>query len=141
MPQCQFSVFCCFRVLEKYTANILGIGRNKSQSSYFSRYETESNVEMEGSQGQPHHRVVRPSPWPRHQVVGPPGPHPEAALPPIYSPRRENPMDLINFPENILQAAAIVEARSGGSKSSSRNPAREGNHHRRPSSSPCQPPE
>jgi hypothetical protein len=48
---------------------------------------------------------------------------------------------LINFPENILQAAGVVDARSGGSRISSRHPAGEGNHHERPSSSPCLPPE
>jgi hypothetical protein len=45
------------------------------------------------------------------------------------------------FPENILQGADIVDARSGGSRSFSRHPAGEGNHHRRPSSSPCLPSE
>jgi hypothetical protein len=45
------------------------------------------------------------------------------------------------FPENILQAATVIHARSGGSRSSSRHSAGEGNHHRRPSSSPCLPPE
>jgi hypothetical protein len=124
-----------------YTRNILGIGRNKSQSSYFSRHEMESKAKTEGSQGQPHHRVARPAPGPRHQVVGPPGPPPDAALPPIYYPRRGKPKHPINFPRNILQAAAVVDARSGGSRSSSRHPAEEGNHHRRPSSSPCLPPE
>jgi hypothetical protein len=94
-----------------------------------------------GARGQPHHRVAWPTPGPRHQVVGPPGPPPDAALPPIYSPRQENPKCPINFPENILQAAAVIDARSGGSRSSSRHPAGEGNHHRRPSSSPCLPPE
>jgi hypothetical protein len=44
-----------------------------------------------GARGQPHHRVVQASPWPCHQVVGPPGPPPDVALPPIYSPRWENP--------------------------------------------------
>jgi hypothetical protein len=48
---------------------------------------------------------------------------------------------LNSFPENILQAAAVVDARSGGSRSSSRHPAGEGNHHRRPSSSPFLPPD
>jgi hypothetical protein len=93
-----------------------------------------------GTRGQPHHRVARPAPRPRHQVVGPPGPPPDAALPPIYSPRRGKPKPPINFPRNILQVTAIVAARSGGSRSTSRHPAREGNHHRRPSSSPCLPP-
>jgi hypothetical protein len=74
-------------------------------------------------------------------VVGPPGPPPDAALPPIYSPRREKSKDLINFLQNILRETAIVDARSGGSRSSFWHPAREGNHHRRHSSSPCLPSE
>jgi hypothetical protein len=136
------SLFSAIFVFQKsYTRNILRIGQNKSQSSYFSRHETESKAETEGSQGQPHHRVAQPSPWPRHQVVGPPGPPPDAALPPIYSPRRENPKPPINFLENILQATAVIDARLGGSRSSSRHPAGERNHHWRPSSSPCLPSE
>jgi hypothetical protein len=66
---------------------------------------------------------------------------PDIALPPIYSARRENPKSPNSFPENILQAAGVIHARSGGSRSSSRHPVGEGNHHRRPSSSPCLPPE
>jgi hypothetical protein len=58
----------------------------------------------------------------------------------IFSSTRK-PYGPVNFPENILQAAAVVDARSGGSRSSSRHPVGEGNHHRRPSSSPCLPPE
>jgi hypothetical protein len=71
----------------------------------------------------------------------PPGPHSNAALPPIYSPRRENLKTPDQFPQNILQATTIIDARSGGSRSSSRHPAGEGNHHRRPSSLPCLPSE
>jgi hypothetical protein len=83
--------FAIFVFQKSYTGNILGIGWNKSRSSYFSRHKTESKAETEGSHGQPHHRVAQTSPWPRHQVVGPPGPPLDAALPPIYSPQRENP--------------------------------------------------
>jgi hypothetical protein len=128
-----------FMFWKSYTGNILGIGWNKSQSSYFSRYETESKAETEGASRQAHHRVARPAPGPRHQVVWPPGPPPDATLLPIYSPRRENPKNPINFLENILQA--IVDAGSRGSRSSSQHPAGEMNHHQRPSSSPCLPPE
>jgi hypothetical protein len=136
------SLFSAVFVFQKsYTGNILGIGWNKSRSSYFFQHETGSKAETEGASRQAHHRVARPTPGPRHQVVWPPGPPPDVALPPTYSPRRENPKDPIDFPENILQAAAIIEARSGGSRSSSRHPAGEGNHHRRPSSSLCLPPE
>jgi hypothetical protein len=46
------SLFSTIFVFQKsYTGNILGIGQNKSQSSYFSRHKTESKAEMEGSRG------------------------------------------------------------------------------------------
>jgi hypothetical protein len=46
------SLFSAVFVFQKsYTGNILGIGRNKSQSSYFTQHETESKAETEGSQG------------------------------------------------------------------------------------------
>jgi hypothetical protein len=83
----------------------------------------------------------RGPPWPLRAMVWAPGPLPDAALPPIYSPRWENLKGPINFPRNLLQAVAVVDARSGGSRSSSRNPAGEGNQRRRPSSSPWLPPE
>jgi hypothetical protein len=45
------SLFSDVFVFQKsYTGNILGIGWNKSRSSYFSWHETESKVEMEGGQ-------------------------------------------------------------------------------------------
>jgi hypothetical protein len=133
------SLFSAVFVFQKsYTGNILGIGRNKSRSSYFP--DTRSPKQRRrGASRQAHHRVARPTPGLRHQVVWPPGPPPDAALPPIYSPRRENLKHPINFLENILQAATVIDARSGGSRSSSRYPAGEGNHHRRPSSSLCLP--
>jgi hypothetical protein len=43
--------FAIFVFQKSYTGNILGIGRNKSRSSYFSQYEMESKAETEGSQG------------------------------------------------------------------------------------------
>jgi hypothetical protein len=133
-------VFCYFVFQKSYTGNILGIGRNKSRSSYFSRHETESKAETEGVSRQAHHRVARPTPGPCHQVVWPPA---HLLTPPfrLYILLGEKTKDLINFPWNILQAAAIVDARSGGSRSSSRHPAGEGNHHWRPSSSSSLPPE
>jgi hypothetical protein len=71
---------------KSYTGNFLGIGRNKSRTSYFYRSIAKTEDETEGARGQPHHRVARPSPWPRHQVVTPAGPPPDAALSPIYIP-------------------------------------------------------
>jgi hypothetical protein len=137
MPQCQFPVSAVFVFWKSYTGTILGIGR----VPIFSEVSRSPKQRRRGARRRPHHPMARATPWPRRDLVWAPGPLPDAALPPIYSPRRENLKDSINFPRNILQAAAIVNTRSGGSRSSSRHPAGEGNHHRKPSLSPCLPPE
>jgi hypothetical protein len=134
-----FLLFLCFR---KATPEIFSeLDETKAKIPIFPEASQSPKLRRRRTRDQAHHRVVRPSPWPRHQVVWPPGPPSDAALPPIYSPRWENLKGPINFPRNILQAAAVINARSGGSRSSSRHPAGEGNHRRRPSSSPCLPPE
>jgi hypothetical protein len=134
------SLFSAIFVFQKrYTGNILGIGRNKSRTSYFYRSFTKTEDDMEGARGQPHHRGARPNPWPRPPMVRSPGPTPDDAPSAIKSPRREKPKGRIAFPRNILQAA-VVETRSGGSRSSSRHPAGEGNPCRRPSPPPWSPP-
>jgi hypothetical protein len=119
------SLFSAVFVFQKsYTGNILGIRRNKSRTSYFSRHEMKSKDETEGGQDSATHpRAARARPWPRHQGVSCPSPPPDTARTPIYFPRREKPKDPINFPRNILQAAAVIDARSRGSRSSSRHPA------------------
>jgi hypothetical protein len=133
-----FLLFLCFG---KATQEIFSeLDETKAEVLIFPDTRWSPKQRRRGTRGRPHHGVARASPWPRHQVVGPPGPPPDAALPPIYSPRWENLKDPINFPRNILQATAVVDTRSGGSRSSSRHPAGEGNHRRRPSSSPCLPP-
>jgi hypothetical protein len=134
-----FLLFLCFR---KATQEIFSeMDETKAKIPIFSEASRSPKLRRRRTRGQAHNREARPSPWPRHQVVWPPGPPSDAALPPIYSPRRENLKAPINFPQNILQDVAVIDARSGGSRSSSRHPAEEGNHHRRPSSSPCLPPE
>jgi hypothetical protein len=136
-----FSVVFVFQ--KSYTGNILGIGWNKSRTSYFYRsfQKTKDETEGGGGRGWPHHRGVRPSPWPHPPMVSPPGPPPDDAPSPIKTPHREKPKGQIAFSRNILQAAAIIESRSGGSRSSSWHPAREGNPCRRPSTPPWSPPE
>jgi hypothetical protein len=134
-----FLLLVCFR---KATHEIFSeLDKTKVKVSIFLDTRRSPKQRRRGTRGQPHHRVARPTPGPCHQVVWPPGPPPDAALPPIYSPRRGKPKYLINFPRNILQVTAVVDARSGGSRSSPRHPAGDGNHRRRPSSSPCLPPE
>jgi hypothetical protein len=134
-----FLLFLCFR---KVTQEIfLELNEIKAEVPNYLTQRRSPKESRRQAKGQPHQLVARATPRPRHQVVWQPGPPSDIALPPIYFLRRENPTGPNTFPENILQAAAIVDARSGGSKSSSRHPAGEGNHHRRPSSSPYLPPE
>jgi hypothetical protein len=134
-----FLLFLCFR---KATQEIFSeLDKTKAEPPIFTEASRRLKMRRRGARGQPHHRLVRPSPWPRHQVVRPPGPPPDAALSPINSPRREKPKGRIAFPRNILQAAAVVEARSGGSRSSSRYPTGEGKPCQRPSPPPWSPSE
>jgi hypothetical protein len=136
------SLFSAVFVFQKsYTGNILGIGRNKSRTSYFYRSFAKTEDETEGGQRLATPRGAQPNPWPRPPMVSPPGPPPDDAPSPLKTPRREKPKGQIAFPRNILQAAAVVESRLGGSRSSSRHPAGEGNPCRRPSTPPWSPPE
>jgi hypothetical protein len=83
------SLFSAVFVFQKsYTGNILGIGRNKSQTS-----------RRRGATGRPHSRAARPRPWPRPLCVRPPRSTSDAAPLPIKTPQREKPKDPINFPE------------------------------------------
>jgi hypothetical protein len=134
-----FLLFLCFR---KVTQEIFSeLDETKAKPPIFTEASRRPKMRRRGARGQAHHRVARPSPWLRHHMVRSGGPPPDAALSPIKSPRREKPKGRVAFPQNILQAAAVVEARSGGSRSSSRHPTREGNPCRRPSPPPWSPPE
>jgi hypothetical protein len=134
-----FLLFLCFR---KVTQEIFSeLDETKAEPPIFTEASRRTKMRRRGARGQPHHVVARPSPWPRHQVVRPPGPPPDVALSPINSPRREKPKGRIAFPRNILQAVAVIEAGLGGTRSSSRHPAGEGNSYRRPSPPPWSPPE
>jgi hypothetical protein len=136
------SLFSAIFMFQKsYIENILGIGRNKSQTFYFYRSFAKTEDETEGARGQPHHRGAWHSPWPRPRMVRAPGPPPDDAPSPIKSPRRGKLRGQIAFPRNVLQAAAVTETRSGGSRSSSRHPAGEGNPCWRPSPPQWSPPE
>jgi hypothetical protein len=91
MPQCQFPVFCCFLCFRKATQEIFSeLDETKAEVPIFPNMRWSPKQRRREARGQPHHRVAWPAPGLRHQVVGPPGPPPDATLPPIYSPRREN---------------------------------------------------
>jgi hypothetical protein len=136
------SLFSAIFVFQKsYTGILLELEETKAKPSIFTEASQRPKMRRRGVRSQPHPRVARPAPGPRHHRVRPAGPPPDAALSPISSPRREKPKGWIAFPGNILQAAAIIITRSGGSRSSSRHPTEEGNPCRRPSPPPWSPPE
>jgi hypothetical protein len=141
MPQCQFPVFCCFCVSEKlhrkYSRNWT---KQKPNIQKFTEPSRSPKRRRRGATGQPHSRAARPSPWPHPLCVRPPWSTSDTAPSPIKIPRREKPKYQINFSRNTSRSTAVVDPRSGGSRSSSWHPAGEGNHHRRSSSSPCLPP-
>jgi hypothetical protein len=134
-----FQLFLYFR---KATQEIFSeLDETKAKPAIFTEASRRPKMRRRGATGQAHPRVARPAPGPRHQGVRSAGPPPDAGLSPINSPRREKPKGRIAFPRNILQAAAIVDVRSGGSRSSSQHPAGEENPYRRPSPPPWSPPE
>jgi hypothetical protein len=134
-----FLLFLCFR---KVTQKIFSeLDETKAKVPIYLTRRRSPKERWRAARRRPHHGMVRPTPWPRRPVMWAPWPPSDIALPPINSLHRENPKGPNIFPRNILQAAAVVDPSSGGSRSSSRHPVGEGNHHRRPSSSPCQPPE
>jgi hypothetical protein len=100
MPQCQFPIFCCFCVSEKlhrkYSQNWT---KQKPNLLKFTEASRRPKRRWRGATGQPHPKVARPAPGPHPLWVRPPGPPLDAALPPIYSSRREKPKDPINFLE------------------------------------------
>jgi hypothetical protein len=134
-----FLLFLCFR---EVTQEIFSeLDETKPEVPIYLTRRWSPKESRRRTKGQPHQVVARATPRLQHQVVWPHGPPPDIALLPIYSLRRENHKGPNTFLENILQAAAVVDAWLGGSRSSSRHPVGEGNHHRRPSSSPCLSPE
>ena len=96
---CPFFAVFGFR---KSRRNILRIGRNKSQSRYFTRHDTEPERETEEGT-----RVATPygglAPWPRSHMVWAPYPSTNLALSPTYmSPRDVNPTR-IRSPQKVPQ--------------------------------------
>jgi hypothetical protein len=135
MPQCQLPIFCYFCVSEKlhrkYSRNWT---KWKPNLLFLPKLREDQRWDGDGPGASLTTRG-------RDPALRAPSPPPDVAPSPIKSPRWEKPRVRINFPQNILQAANIVETRSGGSRSSSRHPAGEGNPCRRPSPPPWSRPE
>jgi hypothetical protein len=95
-----FLLFLCFRkAIQKIFSKL---DETKARVTIFPDTRRSPKMRWRRTRGQAHHRVARPSPWPRHQVVCPPGPPSDATIPPIYSPRQENLNSPITFPRNLL---------------------------------------
>jgi hypothetical protein len=134
-----FLLFLCFR---KVTHEIFSeLDEMKVKVPIYLTRIRSPKERRRAARRRPHHGVARPTPWPRRPVVWAPQPPSDIALLPINSLHHENHKGPNIFPRNVLQATAVIDPSSGGSRSSSRHPTGEGNHHQRPSSSPCQPPE
>jgi hypothetical protein len=100
-----FLLFLCFR---KATQEIFSeLDETKAKIPIFPSASRSPKQRRRGTRGRPHHLMVW-APWPHHGMVWPPWPRqgmvwapsppPDTALPPIYSPRRENLKAPINFP-------------------------------------------
>jgi hypothetical protein len=138
MPFPYFLLFLCFR---KGTQEIFSeLDETKAEVPNYLTRTRSPKESRRRTRGQPHLLVARARARPRHQgcdhLV-----HPLTSPFRLFIPSVEKTLGPNSFPKNILQAGAVVDARLGGSRSSSRHPAGEGNHHRVPSSSPCLPPE
>jgi hypothetical protein len=100
MPQCQFTIFCCFCILEKlhrkYSQNWT---KQKPDVEIFTQASREPKRRRKGSTGQPHHQGARPTPSPCRPVVWVPWSTSDAAPSPIKTPRREKLKYPITFPE------------------------------------------
>jgi hypothetical protein len=137
----RFYVFSGTNLLTRCHSASSLLDETKAKPSIFSEASQSPKMRRRGARSQAHPRAARPSPWSCHQGVRPAGPPFDAPLSPIYFPRWEKPRERIASPRNILQDVAVLIARSGGSRSSSRHPTGEGNPYRRPSPPPWSPPE
>jgi hypothetical protein len=98
------SPFSAVFVFQKsYTWNILGIGWNKSRTSYFYRSFAKTEDETEGGQRLATQQGARPSPWPRPPMVRPPDPPPDDAPSPIRPLDGKNLRDGSLFPETYCK--------------------------------------
>jgi hypothetical protein len=103
MPQCQ-SLFSAIFVFKKiYIRNILGIGRNKSQTSYFSRHEDKVQKRDKGGHRGGHTTWWRAPLWPRQAMVWAPRVPSDIALPHIKCLQRENPKSSSIYPRKVSQ--------------------------------------
>jgi hypothetical protein len=90
-----FLLFLCFR---KVTQEIFSeLDKTKAKVPIFPEASQSPKQRRRSARRRPHHPMEWTTPWPRWGVVWAPGPPPDTTLPPIYSPRRDNLKDPINW--------------------------------------------
>jgi hypothetical protein len=125
------SLFSAIFVFQNTTREIFSkLDETKVKPSIFSEASRSPKMRQRRARSQAHPRAARPVPGSRRHQGG------ETSWSTLWRPpfayifpRREKPKGRIAFPRNILKAVAIVVARSGGSRSSSRHPAEGLLHH------------
>jgi hypothetical protein len=95
--------FAGFEFQKSYTGNILRIGRNKFQKSYFSRKSIEDRTRARGGQGPASPWGGAAQPLAAPPVVRPPWSPPDDAPSPIKSLPIENPKTIGIFPRTVPQ--------------------------------------
>jgi hypothetical protein len=106
-----FLLFLCFR---KATQEIFSeLDETKAEPPIFPDTSQIPKMRRRGARGWPHPRAVWPGPGPRHQGVRQPGPPPDAALPPIYSPQREKPKARSIFHKTYCKPSSSMRDREG----------------------------
>jgi hypothetical protein len=134
-----FLLFLCFRVIHrKYSQNWT---KQVPEVLFFPEASRDPKRRQSGATRGPHTRAAWPWPWLCPLRVRLPRSTSDDAPSPIKTTRRKKTKVPDQFSKNTSRSTAVVDLRSGGSRSSSRHPAGEGNHHRRSSKSPCLPPE
>jgi hypothetical protein len=90
-----FLLFLCFG---KVTQEIFSeLDETKAEVPIYLTRRRSLKERRRGARRRPHHRVARPTPWPRRALVWAPRPPSDIALPAINSLRCENPMPKKSF--------------------------------------------
>ena len=127
-------VFCCFWFQKGCSGNILGIGRNKSPGSYFSRKVPQVRRGDEDGPGGPHTIPGRGPPLGRAARWGPHlGTPPTSPLRLYMLPDVKTLKQWTKLQKDSRDAAAIAKLRFGGQKSLFRHAAGTGKCPRNPS--------
>jgi hypothetical protein len=101
-----FLLFLCFR---KATQEIFSeLDETKAKVPIFPDTRRSPKLRWRGSRRRPRHPMARATPRQHQGLVWAPGPPFDAALPPIYSPRRENLKTPINFHETYCKPQPLL---------------------------------